>query len=734
MTTISSISPLNPWGDAVMPATAVATTAHDRLLDAIAYTIGDTVDRAAAEPLQRIPMTDPVALTGGLTPLLPGRFSLTGTLDRRLLLAERAPGLDGWAVADLSGQPHATRAWPPWTQGRIAIDDTNRWLSTATLTAEAIHRVRNPRVLLVALYHPEWFPLPRFPLAISDLARAARSTLAGQVRLMDMQLGVTLKDILAAVATWEPAIVGVSATFGQHDLLTALLDQMSTLPVPPLMLAGGSLTVRNEHLLLDRYPRLLIARGAGEPTIADIVGYFHGDLELADVRGVGYVGAARGGGLAVGGRHQRTAGVANRTQTDFLPELDLLDATFDHKGVAQLEASRGCTNFCSFCPRGHKGTWAGGTPDALVWILQQMGQVFDRHPTVSRTLYLVDEEAIGADADAVPRALALAKTIRAAGFRWESSCRVDQVVAPDQNRAWHIERACLWRQLVAHGLRRMLFGVESGVSTVLDRFNKETTADQNALAIRTLSALGVPTRFTYITFDQLMDIGELEASHAFQARTDLLLRPLPHLSADEIVDGVRDEHFVATHSAGRPLYTGISYMLVSMECLIGAAYTRKVQAAGLAGAARPQLGRIDADFADWRIGRCSHHAQLWVDRNFALDYTLKSLEKILDGPPRSLVHGVRVTIKDAAFALLGRMLTLTAEASPSSPDVDRFDRALNAAMDDHLRRLRVVLTATIDGLLLNLPAEAAAVLRREHGRWEQAQAWRLINSADACGT
>ena len=80
----------------------------------------------------------------------------------------------------------------------------------------------------------------------------------------------------------------------------------------------------------------------------------------------------------------------------------------------------------------------------------------------------------------------------------------------------------------------MLFGVESGVDSILERFNKETTGDQNALAIRTLSALGVPTRFTYITFDHLMTLEELKATYAFQGRTDLLLRP--HAAPDRRAD------------------------------------------------------------------------------------------------------------------------------------------------------------------------------------------------------
>jgi hypothetical protein len=705
-----------------------------RLAAAVAHARGEPPG-GGPDPgsLAGIPAPDLAGLTAALEPLLPGRFRLTGTLDRRLLVAERAGGPGGWTLADLSGHPHATRQWPAWCAGRLVPDRPDHWLSTVDIPGEVLYRLQRPRVLLTALYHPEWFPLPRFPLGISDLARAARTTLLGDVRLLDMQLGVTLAGIAGAVRDWRPDVVGVSATFGQYDLMTGLLDDLYALPDPPLVLAGGSLTARNEQLLLERYPRLLIARGAGEPTIADTVGYFHGDLELAEVRGIGYVGAPRGGGLSIRSP-RRTATVTNRVQTDFLPELDLLGDTFEHHGVAQLEASRGCTNYCSFCPRGHKGTWAGADPGMLPWMLAAMGTVFDRYPGVSRTLYLVDEEFVGRDADAVPRALSLAGTLHTAGYKWESSCRVDQVVWPEQDRDWHVRRAAMWRELVAHGLRRMLFGVESGVTSILARFNKETTADQNALAIRTLSALGVPTRFTYITFDHLMDAGELAASHAFQARTDLLLRPLPQLSPAEIVAGVRDEAFVAEHSTGRPFYSGISYMLVSMECLIGAAYTRQVRAAGLAGAQRPSMGRVDAEFADWRIGRCSHHAQLWVDRNFALDYTLKSLEKVLDGEPRRRVRAARVVLKDAAFALLTRMLELITGTPAAERDVPALDAALVAAMEAELAGLAGRLAGIVEAVAPALPADAAALLRHEHGRWRDLPGWRLINAADPCAT
>lgn len=687
-------------------------------------------DRAALAPL----LVSPNDLRARLEAHLDGeagRVRVTGTLDRRLLFLERPEG--GWVAADLSGAEHASRHWPAWTRDHVRLEAPDSWLSYADLTETAIWRLTRPDVRLMALYHPEFFPLPRFPLGISDVARAARSTLMGTVTLSDMQLGVTIEDLLRQITSEAPDIVGISATFGQHDLMLQLLDAAFALPTPPLVVAGGSLTARNEALLLERYPGLLVARGAGEATIEAVLAHWHGDIPREEIPGIGYTGAARGGGLSIGRR--RTAKPVTRDAgSDILPELDLLPATFAHHGVAQLETSRGCTNACSFCPRGHKGLWSGAAPDLLPWILSEIRQVFDRYPHISRTLYLVDEEIIGDGPDAVDRVLHLARTLHEAGFAWESSCRIDQIVRTDRDEAWHVERARMWRTFTDLGLRRMLFGVESGVDSILTRFNKETTAEQNALAIRTLSALGVPTRYTYITFDPLMNLDEeLKASHAFQGRTDLLLRPQPDLDAREIVRGVRDAEWVAARTTGRPLYTEISYMLVSMECLIGAAYTRQATAAGLTGQPEPLMGRVACRYQDWRIGVASNWAQRWVDRNFALDYTLKSLEKVLDGAPRHAVREARVVLKDAAYQVLGGMIRAIEQHDPQQPGQDTaLSARIEAVLEKRAGMLRSRLETTVAQVKGHLPGEHAATLAREYERWASTTSWDLINAGESC--
>lgn len=653
----------------------------------------------------------------GLLGLDPSQVLVAGPMDQRLLLVDRGAT---WALANLSGRPFCTVDWPTWLRAGVDLDEPASSVSTARVQPATLLRLRRPRVLLASLYHPEHFPLPRFPLAISDLARSARSTFSGTVDLMDMQLGDEIDDIVAAAADVD--IFGLSATFGQYDLLIEVLERVLALGHPPLVVAGGSLTARVESLLLDRAPGLLLSHGAGESTITDLIAHWHGELPLERVRGIVYLG--RRGEVRRNARPSR-----RRSEQVVLPELDLLSATLSRGGVAQIEASRGCTNYCSFCPRSHKGTWADLWDGQLEWVLTEIRRVFDRHPHRSRTLYVVDEEFVGRGSESAERALRVAAAFQQSGFGWETSCRVDQVVA-DKDLEWHANRAEMWRALVDRGLQRCLFGLESGVTSVLTRFNKETTGEQNTLAIRTLSALGVPTRFTYITFDHLMSFEELAQTYAYQGRTDLILKPLPDLSPEEIVNGVRDEAFVKANSAGVPLHGEISYMLVSMECLIGAPYTRIVEAAGLAKGLRASMGRVDAAFRDWRIGVCAELGQRWVDRSFALDYTLKSIEKIVDGETREAIRGTRRVMRSSGYELLGHMVGLCREFEPGRLRIDELRMAIRSLMDEGIHHLRVLLEPRIESLHGLLMTSESRVLARQFAAWRERGEWRLINPAE----
>lgn len=156
-----------------------------------------------------------------LRPLL-RQAIVSGVLEERLLLLEMANR--GWIVAHLGGRPLKSTPWPEPIASGVSLADPEDSVSFGEVSPQALFRLTRPRVRLAALCHPETFPLPRFPLCISDLARAIRSRFQGDVRLFDMQLGLEISDLLSEISADQPDIVGISAPFGQHDLLQRLAD------------------------------------------------------------------------------------------------------------------------------------------------------------------------------------------------------------------------------------------------------------------------------------------------------------------------------------------------------------------------------------------------------------------------------------------------------------------------------------------------------------------------------
>jgi hypothetical protein len=93
-------------------------------------------------------------------------------------------------------------------------------------------------------------------------------------------------------------------------------------------------------------------------------------------------------------------------------------------------------------------------------------------------------------------------------------------------------------------------------------------------------------------------------------------------------------------------------------------------------------------------------------------------------------------LKDAGYVVLGRMITAI-EAQPleggPSAELALSDR-IHVALEAEIDRLRGQMSDTVSVVLGVLDSSPAAMLRREHGRWESENEWPLINAADSCGT
>lgn len=603
---------------------------------------------------------------------------------------------------------------------------------------------RKPLVKLISLFHQENFPLPRFPLGISDIAAAIRRNYLGSVIMSDMQFGKSISDIAEEVRNEKPDIMGVSATFGQHDLIESPMAFLASIPdYSPLVVFGGSLSALNSERLLEMFPNSLVAKGYGETTMQDVIKFWLGLISKEEINFISYLD---------GNKIITTEKRKDDKNIYANPELDLLEETLKFKGVMQLESSRGCTYQCSFCPRSHKGQWLGETGNEFQTLIPFVKNIFDKHPGINKKIFLVDEEFVGykyKDTGVENRAVQVAELLKSYGFKFESSTRIDQVYRPSKaDRDWHIERIRFWRKLIEQGLDRMLFGVESGVDSILTRFNKHSTAEQNVIAIRMLTTIGIPLRLTYITFDPLMTLEELISSYEFQGRKDVLLNRNDALTPEEIFEAVFDENYVSRNSSSLPLYGEITYMLVSMESLIGSNYLKLVENAGLAEEYVFSMGKRRAKYKNEDVGLISLNSQRWIDKNFAVDYLLKSIIKISNKDIRDTIMLLRMRIKDYSYSLLGKMLTLVTGDlkylyQPRESEVvqvkDLSERWKNGSykvkdavflklLEFHFELLKDEFKKELKQLKPFIKEDDYGLIEKQVKSWASGEVWELINN------
>jgi hypothetical protein len=662
------------------------------------------------------------------------KIHITGTIEERLFFVFND---DGSGLVCSLGRPlkYAMKDG----SGRDIAKVKNlitKYIGEFEISKEQYDRLSQPFVLLVALHHPENFPMPRFALGISDIGRALRKQKIGRVQMLDMQLGLSPDDIVTEIFRLKPNIIGISTTFGQQDVMEEICRKIQVISnYKPLIVVGGSLAALNREAILRKCLAAMVANGAGELTMCDVVRSWIGDIPRQSILDVSFLDD-------VSNAIVETKSVSNRHYDDILPELDLLKPTLINGGVLQLESSRGCSYACSFCPREHKGIWAGEDADAIKNFFPEIVKLFDGVPSVAKRVFLVDEEFVGYENDDIglERCLNFAGTMQLHGFDFETSSRIDQIVRLKKDKAWHIKRMQFWVNLVQQGLVRCLFGVESGVDSILIRFNKKTTSLQNILGIRTLSAIGIPIRITYITFDPLMTFDELLDSYHFLGRRDIFLLRSEGGSFEKIYDDVRDDGLLGTIENGVPFYHHVSYMLVSMEALIGSPYLTMVEQAGLAGDVNALMGRREVQYKDWRIGEISRISQLWVDRNFSLDYLLKSVEKISNASVKVALTKIRIVLRDAAYELFGLGLLIFGVKNIRKPVIlaKAYElaqhREISLAGDDGEAILNLAfqdLAAFVMGkftLVENiLSVELRERIKTNLQAWATRHDWRLIN-------
>lgn len=530
-------------------------------------------------------------------------------------------------------------------------------------TPVLLERLRLPKILLVNPCVLENFPVPRLSLSIGVLASYLRRRQKGDVRIIDMQVGTDITEVVEQVGFLRPDIFGLSVSYGQKNVAINILDRIYSLKnygAAPLVVLGNIVPASFPEEFLQLYPDLIVAYGEGELSLEGLVDYVTHKVDLEDVPGIAY--------RSKQGLLMRTLFTAPLMEEIPIPSLDTIPDIARCKGALTLELSRGCQwNVCTFCPREHKSTrWKTYSAEQMVDQFHALATVADEFE-MSKHIFLADEEFVGGmeDGGETKRIASFATQLieRRVNMRFDAAARVDQVYNPKMDKKWHIDRLEMWHLCRKAGLDRLFMGIESGSDTQLQRYGKGIKAEDSVVAIRLLSALNIPLRFGFITFDQLMTgLDELKQNIAFLEREDAFMRPInpETYGYDRLFELLsKDKDFVAENAAQKPIYTGVSYMLASMEVLINSRYRVKLKHAERHGktliiddgSPDTNMGRYKVRFLDDLIGDFSVFCQKWIDRHFGLAYCIKSLFKTASDSERKHLMSWMIVYRQISLAL-----------------------------------------------------------------------------------
>jgi radical SAM superfamily enzyme YgiQ (UPF0313 family) len=572
-----------------------------------------------------------------------------GGFDNQIFLIQLS--IDENAYAFSIGKPLIETAFYLSFSDKIIVQ--THFCGSLMLKADFLFSIMNPvKIAFISLAKREVYTFPRFALGVSVIAHALRNQFLSEITLYDMQIN-DKKDILEKIAKQNYDIIGLSITFGLFDVMEEFILELQKIVPEAKIILGGSLAAIEYNVILEQFPNVIVSLGEGEKCMPEIVNWHKGLRKIDEINDIAYINNK--GELTV------TKHIDTCVSSLSLPELDLLLPTIKCKGVFQLELSRGCYNACSFCPRKHKGNWRPIISDIseldsfldLYCKLLVFGDIDPKEHIV----FIVDEEFIGGNtAYNRNRIEKMCFAFFNKGIHFETSFRMSAVYSEGDTIQERDEKLSNIKKIHNYGLSRVLIGVESGIDSVLKRFNKNINSIENIQGIRFLTALGVPVRFTYITFDPLMTFDELIETYLFQGKTDLIMREIEQNQLS-IINLQNNYEVLHEYKMGVPFYYYIPYMLVSLECLIASAYYNNLHDEKLLEENTvTALGKKNAKYIDWKIGIISQYSQLWIDRNFTLDYTLKSLGKIYHEAKSEEIRAVRTRIKENSYKLLGKMI------------------------------------------------------------------------------
>ncbi len=375
------------------------------------------------------------------------------------------------------------------------------------------------------------FEAYREPLGLESIATAFREK-EYKVKMFFCELeNIEDSVIKRYVDKYCVRFIGISVLFDRH-LEHALILAKKLKNDSTFILLGGPFVSFSAKSIMKKYGDQIdaIVLGEGEKTDVDLAECVYEETDFRDIKGICYRDK---NGKVVQNDFERKL---NLDQLGF-PSRDFLDKAIElgyRPKVASIYTSRGCAQRCTFCTGNHftkyniGKVWNARSPKHIVDEIQMLVENYN-----ITYIYICDDNFYGYGEEAYGRVIEICRLIneRKLHLKFHYEMRVDFVTEK------------LLMELKSAGFLDILLGIEAGVQTMLDRWKKGVTVEQNRLAINLVRKCGLNLKVGFILYDGDTTFEELRENIRFIKDMELyksnnileLLNPMQIFNGSQIM-------------------------------------------------------------------------------------------------------------------------------------------------------------------------------------------------------
>lgn len=322
-------------------------------------------------------------------------------------------------------------------------------------------------------YAPMMEPAPCIGLA--RLAAVARQN-GHEVRVIDAYSEhLSVEQTAAQTVVFQPDVIGLSVLTASAPFCERLTDILRRrLPAAKIVLGNVHAGVFAEELIVQHRADV-VAHGEAEHSFARLLTVYESGGDLGDIPGITYAREGQPATTPPPGEFI-DLDTLPRPAWDLLPyhNYGMLPFVTMAKPALMVEGSRGCPFNCRFCALRHMGQIyrhrdPAGLADEMAWLVRDFGA---RMIAFADSIFPLTEK----------QAFALSEELRRVelgNLVWATEIRTDLVTEPLITALKNVQ------------LTRVLFGIESGSQSSLDRVDKKLTVAQTRRAVEICRRQGV---------------------------------------------------------------------------------------------------------------------------------------------------------------------------------------------------------------------------------------------------